>query len=146
MLQQQETLVEVPVSLGADVATPPVTVTVTVTSGGTVVASTSFPWSKAQNGTLYAGVFVPDSAAGQVTIAATGTDASGAAMTAIPQDENIVAGQTNGPYPLTLHPSAAIVESDAAVPDSAPSTGADVLAPESGDRRCCSGCARRWQR
>ena len=43
------------------------------------------------------GVFVPDSAAGQVTIAATGTDASGAARTAIPQDENIVAGQTNGP-------------------------------------------------
>ena len=117
----KKTLVEVQVSLGAGVATPSdVSVTVTPVDSAPLGPWT-FRWSQAQNGTLFAGVFLPDSAAGEVTIAATGAVPDATVTETASVDATIQAGQTNGPYTLTLqiHSSG----SDAGVPD----TGADAV-------------------
>ncbi|MGC9984925.1 MAG: hypothetical protein ABSF35_15005 [Polyangia bacterium] len=120
----KRTLVEVNVSLDSQVSqTPPVTVTVTVTSNGAPVASGSFPWSKAQGNILYAGVYLPDDAPHLVDIAAAGLDTQGGEMaTASLGNQRIVAGQTNGPYALTLQPATGTVTPglDAGSPDVLP--------------------------
>jgi hypothetical protein len=117
----KKTLVEVQVSLGDGVATPSdVSVTVTPVNSAQL-GPWIFSWSQAQNGTLFAGVFLPDSAAGKVIIAATGAvpDATVAGTASVA--ETIHAGQTNGPYALILEiPSSG---GDAGVPD----TGAEVV-------------------
>jgi hypothetical protein len=118
----KKTLVEVQVSLGTGVATPSdVSVTVTPVNSAPL-GSWTFPWSQAQNGTLFAGVFLPDSAAGEVTIAATGAVPDATLTETASVDATIQAGQTNGPYTLTLqiHSSGG----DAGVPD----VGADAVA------------------
>jgi hypothetical protein len=118
----KKTLVEVQVSLDDGVPTPSdVSVTVTPVNSAPL-GSWTFRWSQAQNGTLFAGVFLPDSAAGEVTIAVTGSVPDATVTETASVDATIQAGQTNGPYKLTLqiHSSGG----DAGVPD----TGADAVA------------------
>jgi hypothetical protein len=118
----KKTLVEVQVSLGDRVATPSdVSVTVTPVNSA-LLGSWTFRWSQAQNGTLFAGVFLPDSAAGKVTIAATGSVPDNTVMETASVDATIQAGQTNGPYTLTLQIQSS--GGDAGVPD----TGVDAVA------------------
>jgi hypothetical protein len=124
----KKTLVEVQVSLGDRVATPS-DVSVTVTPANSApLGPWTFRWSQAQNGTLFAGVFLPDSAAGKVTIAATGAVPDATVTGTASVDATIQAGQTNGPYKLTLQiPSSG---GDAGVPDTGADAAADLNNPD----------------
>jgi hypothetical protein len=123
----KKTLLLVDVSLGAGVD-PPDTVSLTVTKDHSPLGAAAFSWSKAKNGTLRTGVYLPDSATGSVDITAVGT--AGSIPTGAGQGTvgPIQAGQTNGPYKLTLQiPSSG---GDAGVPDTGADAAADLNNPE----------------
>jgi hypothetical protein len=117
---EKKTLLLVDVSLGSGVPAPAsVSLTVTGTSGS--LGSTSFSWPQQGATTLHAGVYLPDSAADGVGVAALATVA-GQTESASLDGISITAGKTNGPVTLTLQ----IVTS---VPDAAP-PAPDALAPD----------------
>jgi len=113
----KKTLLLVDVSLGLEVPAPG-SVSLTVTKGTVRIGVTDFAWP-AQGAILHAGVYLPDSAVGTVSITATGV-AGGAQEIASAPDVPIVAGQTNGPVNMTL-------ETSVVVPDGGPPAGADAL-------------------
>ena len=120
---ENKTLLLVNVSLPATSSVVIDSVSLSVTGAGV----TDFPWSKAKAGTLQAGIFLPDSMAGDVTVTAVGK-LGGSPLLQGSQTGSVLAGKTNGPITVTLTP---ISTGDAGSPEIGPA--ADTAAADLAD-------------
>jgi len=126
---EKKTLLLVNVSLG-DGVTAPTTISLAASSGTTTLGSTDFPWSQASNGVLRTGIYLPDRAAGSVTVVATGTT-DGQPTASGSQTTTIQAGQTNGPLDVQLQKTVAGSVDDGGAPEAgAPPAETDALASD----------------
>ncbi len=136
--KDERALVVVDVQLASGV-TAPDSVHLSASNGGTEVKAADVPWSKATNGVLEVGLFIPSGVAGPVTIMAKGMVGGVPVLDgSLSQAVSLTVGGSVGPFSLVLN---AIVGPpvgddggvDGGAPDSTPDAGApETVAPDAG--------------
>jgi len=131
----ERSLVVIDVQLGSGVAAPD-TVHLSASSGSAEVKVTDVPWTKAINGVLEVGLFIPSGVAGPVTVTAEGTRGGVPVLDgALSQPVPLKVGGTVGPFTLVLNATVVFPTGydggiDGGASDDGPNTGAvDAVAP-----------------